>query len=256
MSDFKYMANEIVDEISNDIEKAAPNSPQKNKSSIFTLGIVTFCLIVLCTCLLVATINIKTNAAKNSYNTAKNAAEEAAYQKTADKIISIGEERYHVHNDVHITIESISTEPKLEVLDVEDVSYQIFDDESEFTKSNAWYRFSGRGTYTVDMEHSEIVVDEERNYILIRVPKPVLSDFKITNRETLLFKEKGWETISDGYNLARTAEAKAYEEIRQSISSNQDFYQAALHSAETVLKNLAAQSNPGVEVVIDVEFYN
>lgn len=256
MSDLKSMANEIVDELANDVEKTVHNNSHKKKPTFLIMGITAFCLLVLCSCLLVATINIKTNAVKDSYNTAKNEASEDAYKKTADKIISIGEERYHIHNGVNITIESISVEPKLEVLDVEDVSYQIFDDETKLTKSTAWYRFSGKGTYTVNMELSEIIVDEERNYILIRVPKPVLNDFKITNREMLLFKEKGWETISDGYNLARTAEAQAFEEIRQSISSNQDFYQAALHSAETILKNLARQSNPELDIDVDVEFFN
>lgn len=72
----------------------------------------------------------------------------------------------------------------------------------------------------------------------------------------LLFKEKGWESISDGYNLARTAETQAFEEIRQSLSSNQDFYQAAINSAETILKNLAIQCNPEIDIEVEVEFFN
>ena len=256
MSDYKDIANEMFDELANDVEKTINKNAKKKKPTFLIMGIAAFGLLLICACLLIASIHIRTNAAKESYNTAKNEASNTAYQKTADKIINIGEERYHVHNEVNITVESISLEPKLEVLDVEDVSYQIFDEEDKRTKSTAWYRFSGKGTYTINMELSEIIVDEERNYILIRVPKPVLSDFKITNREMLLFKEKGWESISDGYNLARTAETQAFEEIRQSLSSNQDFYQAATNSAETILKNLAIQSNPEIKIEVEVEFFN
>jgi hypothetical protein len=78
LSDYKDIANEMCDELANDVEKTINKNAKKKKPTFLIMGIAAFGLLLICACLLIASIHIRTNAAKESYNTAKNEASNIA----------------------------------------------------------------------------------------------------------------------------------------------------------------------------------
>lgn len=48
--------------------------------------------------------------------------------------------------------------------------------------------FYGDGVFTVDMKASEFIIDYERQYVLVRVPRPELTNCRITQANQLFWQ--------------------------------------------------------------------
>lgn len=201
-----------------------------------------------------------------AFKTAKDAAEESVYQRYYDW----GYQNHRVSNEVKIRIDSLKQEAKLEVLKVRDVIYQLDEAEEEhsllndivekFTKSpTVWLEVPGEGVFTVDMKQSEFIVDEARQYVLIRVPGLEVSNFEIIYDDVkqLYYKDGGWirNSVGDGVTEAEKQADAAQNQLMLNIQNNQQFYKAAQESTKRVLTDWVKKLNPELpELTVEVEF--
>lgn len=123
--------------------------------------------------------------------------------------------------------------------------------------SEAWYKIIGTGVFTVDMALAEIIVDEERNYILIRVPQPTLQPnlFNV-KMEEFHFDSRGFEGIAVGGALAAKAQMEGCENIKNKILASQAYYDCAKSAAVAQLVKMAEDCNPDIKIKVDVEFFD
>ncbi|MDD6473229.1 MAG: DUF4230 domain-containing protein [Bacteroidales bacterium] len=243
----------------------------------FTLGSLAISAVLLCLCVywIMDTFAVGTGAAMHSFGAAKDEAADEAYQFFYDMSYSAAEEAHHVSNNVSITIGDLKEEQKLEVLKVSDVAYEtpeptdqgwfdslitsitgIFDADVV-----SWLEVPGNGVFTVNLQAGEFIIDEERQYVLIRVPNPELTEFTIDykNVELLLFEAGGAFKNSAKYGADKAMEQLQSAELtmRQNVNNDQEFYKRARESTEKMLVNLVRQLNPQLpELVVDVEFIN
>ena len=98
----------------------------------------------------------------DSYTAAYAYEKDSAYQALYQKYYDSAEAEYHVQNRASIRIGNISETGKLEVLKVSDVEL-IIDDSDLFEGGiTSWLEVPGEGTYVVDLEAAEFVVDNDR----------------------------------------------------------------------------------------------
>lgn len=177
------------------------------------------------------------------------------YNYMYETAYSIAEERNHVTNRVDISLGNLQEMSKLEVLSVQDSTYSISDE----SKVVSWLKFEGTGTFTVDLSIAEFITDSDRQYILVRIPKPMLTNFKKEETVTSFWHDGRFfqnGSVLEGVQLAqsqiRDGASKLQEEMRQS----RFFYEQAKKSAESMLKSLLKGWNPEIpDLQVDVEFF-
>ena len=250
-------AKEEIDELQEEIEEAIENDeelkdPKKKKTTLVMIATV-IALFILCLILLITSFVIKKNAALDAYDIAKAQSDSATHDVIKDKIIAAGEERYHTSNEISITIEGIKKQHLFEVLEVKDIYYYIGSENNK--KSEAWYKFIGTAQYVVNMDLAEIIVDEARSYILIRVPKPILKNGISIKTEQYHFEDHLFVNVADGVEIAREAELEGREELEKSLKGNADNYKYAENAAEESIIDLAKSVNPHIDVKVEVEFF-
>ena len=262
------------------VVKELPAKSKKKKSDRltqkqFTLGAIAISALLLCLSVywLMDTFAVGTGAAIDSFGTAKDEAAEEAYQFFYDQSYKAAEEAHHVSNNVSITIGDLREEQKLEVLKVSDVAYETPEpkDQGWFEELIAnitgifdadvvsWLEVPGNGVFTVNLQAGEFIIDEARQYVLIRVPSPKLTEFAIDyeNVELLLFEEGGAFKNSAKYGVDKAIEQLQSAELTmmQNVNNNQEFYKRAMESTEKMLINLVQQLNPQLHnLVVEVEF--
>ncbi len=196
--------------------------------------------------------------AKEAFTKEKERVENEKYDMFFENAFDEAEKKYHVENKVYITIDSIQEMAKLEVLEVSDVEYAIKDPGEGATKVASWLEIPGKGVFTVDLSLAEFIVENERRYVKVRLPKPELTECTIDydHVRTLFWKDSYRNySYSEGEELAESQLNEGYVEIRNYINSNQKFYQSARTSAENMIKFLVKELNPDVpELVVEVEF--
>lgn len=262
------------------IVKELPAKLKKKRSAgltrkQFTLGALAVSAVLLCLCLYwtMDTFAVGSGAAMDSFGTAKDEAADEAYQFFYDMSYSAAEKAHHVSNNVSITIGDLREEQKLEVLKVSDVAYETPEpkDQGWFDALIAnitgifdadvvsWLEVPGNGVFTVNLQAGEFIIDEERQYVLIRVPNPELTEFSIDyeNVELLLFEEGGAFKNSAKYGVDKAMEQLQSAELTmmQNVNNNQEFYKHARESTEKMLVNLVQQLNPQLpDLVVEIEF--
>lgn len=183
------------------------------------------------------------------------------YTQYHDKAFSKSEAEHHVSNDVTISIRAVKEKSSLEVLRVSDVVYIITDGTDNESDTTSWLKVSGTGVFTVNLTAAEYVVDNERQHVLVRVPKPVLdsSNISIDNFETLYFAENIWRSdnsVKSGEALARNQLSEAKQRIQEDFEVNEQYSKLAEASTESMLAALIKGINPEVEnLQVEVEFY-
>lgn len=117
----------------------------------------------------------------------------------------------------------------------------------------------GQGTYVVDLQTAEFIVDNKRSYVLVRVQHPELTNITIdySNVQKLFFKN---DLLNDsckvGEDLARKQLRSADMLIKKEFASNQHFYLSAQEAAVSIIQCLVKQLNPEVpKLTVEVEFY-
>lgn len=260
--------------------KELPTKPKKKNSAgltrkQFTLGALVISAMLLCLCVywIIDTFAVGAGAAMDSFGAAKDEAADEAYQFFYDMSYDTAEKAHHVSNDVSITIGDLREEQKLEVLKVSDVAYETPEPEDQgwFDALIAnitgifdadvvsWLEVPGNGVFTVNLQAGEFIIDEERQYVLIRVPNPELTEFAIDyeNVELLLFEEGGAFKNSAKYGVDKAMEQLQSAELTmmQNVNNNQEFYKRARESTEKMLVNLVQQLNPQLPgLVVEIEF--
>lgn len=254
-------------------ESAEMDKPQKNKhlsnNQVIVASICIIALLIIATVyLLLDAVKIGAIAANDKYQSQK----QIVSNQVKDKFHDIGAAQHHVSNRISISLGNIREQMKLEVLRVSEVDYQTKDDAktllqmlsgklSDLFGPNivSWLEVPGYGVFTVDLQSAEFIIDEARQYVLIRVPFPELSDFTIDykNVVSLNFEDSGIfkGSAAVGEDLAREQLQNAELTMLQKVKGNQDFYKSACNSAETILKALVLELNPKIpDLAVEVEF--
>ena len=158
-----------------------------------------------------------------------------------------------------ITIGDLKEIAKLEVLKVSDVEYIIEEGATNSNGITSWLEVPGQGTYVVDLQAAEFIVDDERAYVKVRAPYPELTNISIdyANVQKLFFKN---DILNDSYKvgeeLAQRQLNSADMLIKKEFASNQRFYLSAQEAAVSTIQCLVKQLNPqNTDMTVEVEFY-
>lgn len=204
---------------------------------------------------------VKTGASAmhESYNTAFEEEKNAAYDTQYNKYYERAEKEYHLSNRDKITIEDLKEMANLEVLNVSDTEYIISDTKDTGNGITSWLEVPGQGTYIVNLQAAEFIVDNEREYVLVRAPYPEITNISIDykNVNKLLFQNNIFnESYAVGEDLARAQLNSADLLIKKEFASNQHFYLSAQDAAVSSIQCLVKQLNPTVpDMTVEVEFY-
>ncbi len=192
------------------------------------------------------------SAAGEAYHQALEEQSRETYESFYESAFSAAEKKYHVSNEVKITIENIREESELEVLQVSDIEYVFHEDNNKI-----WTAVRGHGIYTVDLEISEFVIDSERQYVLARIPKPRLNTAGLDYEyENYLFKDGIFNgNTSEGVALARQDLKTAQNQLQEKLLATQAYYEMAENSAQELVEKMIRNFNPGLPgLTVEVEF--
>ncbi len=280
MNDLMERDEELLEKaIGEKLESVLPAKTVKKIFGMFTLkqilviALAVVAVVVFNVCMLHGAFAKGTAAAAASFQTAKEQSAEEAYQHFYDKSYAAAEKAHHVSNRVSISIGGLREEQKLEVLKVSDVAYETPrpKDQNWFNSLIAgitgifasdvisWLEVPGSGVFTVNLQAGEFILDDARQYVLIRVPDPELTEFAIDyeNVELLLFEEGGAFKNSAKYGVDKAMEQLQSAELTmmQNMNNNQEFYKRAREATEKMLVNLVRQLNPQLpDLVVEIEF--
>lgn len=241
----------------NPISRAkAKNKKGKNTGIIVSLMIVMIFAIVW---LSFGIINIGADALANGYNEAYAKEKESVYQSFYNKFYDKAKNKYLVSNRAHISIGDVKEVGRLEVLKVSDVEFVIKDSKDNSNNITSWLEVPGQGTFVVDLEAAEFIVDDERYNVLVRVPYPELTNITIDykNVKSLLFENDIFDdSYMVGEDLARSQLNEGDMLIKKEFTSNQNFFLSAQDAARNSIICLVNQMNPEIkDLSVDVEFY-
>ncbi len=256
-----------MDEIMNlEEDKTAQNANIKKRRFQLKKGMEPTIAIVLSIVMIFAIVlifrDLVSSGAKalhNSYTNAYNEQRNATYQEKYDSYKESAEEKFHVSNRVSIYVGNLKEEEKIEVLKVSDVEFIIEDKDNNDENVISWLEVPGEGVFVVDLKAGEYVIDNERAYVLVRVPYPELTNITIdyANVQKILFKDDIYNgSYKEGEELAKQQLSQAELLIKKEFTSNQNFFKNAQEAAISTIETLVKQLNPEVDnLVVDVEFY-
>ena len=198
-------------------------------------------------------MNLGANKAKNNYLTAYNTAYDTTKNSTYEKYRQAGHdagyENYHVKNEVDIYVGDIQECSNLEIMKVSDFDYATSNKSENSEKIDSVFEVTVTGTYCVNMQLSEFIIDNKNKIVTVRVPNPALTNFT-SKYEMLYFSKNG--TILDIFDngnyregedfaIQQLTECKA--EIMHSLEYNQENNRNAEESARSVLTNIMSLNN-------------
>lgn len=237
-----------------------------------TVLIFSVVLLVIGAALVARAITVAGRSAGEAFQRTRTEVQEDVYQKHYLDAYEKAENTHHVSNRISISISDIQKMQKLEVLQVSNVTYITEDDadESEEAKDlwsgfvgifegrlTSWIEAIGKGSFTVNMKASEFIVDNERRYVLVRIPRPSLDNFTLDQAKAVYVNDDGVKKrgTSDGVDLAARQRRYAWEKLKKEVESDQFFYESAEKAAETILENLVKGINSDIpELTVEVEF--
>jgi hypothetical protein len=223
-----------------------------------TIALTVFVVLAfLCVYLVRDTVKIGASALAENYSAAYASEKVTAYDEKYKGYFDAAEKEYHVRNEVSIYIGDLKEEEKLEVLKVRDVEFIIEDKGDNSGNMVSWLEVPGEGTFVVDIKASEFIIDNERHYVLVRVPYPELTNVMIDYAKVnkLLFKDKLFNgNYREGEELAKQQLNKADLLIKKEFKSNQNFFLSAQEAEKSMICNLVKQLNPdvpGLTVIVE-----
>lgn len=254
-----------VTEIIRNAKSDAGLLKKAKRAYLIAAGLSIFLLIATVPLLLFWAGNKLSDAAVNSakkaeeaYSTTKtdtaNAIITPAYQVAYQR----AEKENHVANEVSIVVDSLQLKSDLRVLEVYDVEYSIHTADSNEAKIDSWLMIPGKGAFTVDMKAAEFIIDEERDYVLVRVPRPELKNCGIIYEEVkkLLYENGGCKEDPDfGEEQARNQLEEGFLLIQERLCSDPMFYNSAENAARNIITSMVKALNLDVKnLTVDVEF--
>ena len=194
------------------------------------------------------------SAAKETYARTLEEKSRETYEFYYENAFEAAERKYHVSNEVTISVEKIREESELEVLQVSDIEYVIREDNRK-----SWTAIRGHGVYTVDLEMSEFIIDQERQYVLARIPEPGLNVAGLDyDYENYLFESGIFNgTTSEGVDRAMEDLKTAQNRLQAKLLSTQVYFEMAEDSARALIEGMIRNLNPGLPgLTVEVEFIN
>ena len=125
----------------------------------------------------------------------------------------------------------------------------------------SWLEVPGTGVFTVNLAAGEFLVDDEREMVFVRLPKPELLPMNINidhaNVKVLRFVSNRWQTsVRDGETLAGKQLNEARTKILEDIGSNVQYYEFAENSARSLIENLIKAFNTEIpDLRVEIEFF-
>lgn len=202
-------------------------------------------------------LRIGTEALQESYNSAYEKEKENAKNKWYQRAFERAEKKNHVSNEVSISIDKMEETQNLEVIKASDVEFITEDKDNNSDKVTAWLEVTGEGTFIVNLQAAEYIINNEEQHVLVRIPKPELKNITITKVEKKLFTDDFLDgDYSEGVHLAIKQRNAAMLRIQKSLMGNQTVYSNAKKVATNEIANLVKQFNTDIpDLKVDVEFF-
>lgn len=255
----------VFSRIEEDREMNSLNKSSRKSSGWVVLSIVFVLIISLLAILSVFIVRYSiskgVSTATNAFQEAFDKTKEDTYAKFKDAAYKLSENGHHVSNRVTISIHAVKEKSDLNVLKVSDVVYIVDDKNDTKNGTTSWLKVSGAGVFSVNMTQAEYVVDNVRQHVLVRVPRPVIDSSNITidNAESLHFEENKWNrgnSIKAGEELAMDQLSEAKQRILEDFEANEQYSKLAESSTQSMLAALIKGINPDVKnLQVEVEFY-
>jgi hypothetical protein len=244
-----------------DLSLDKDKKPSSNFKKYIAFGILIVLIIITS---IIAYSGIQKSTAK-AYEDEFDKSKKEYSDKITNSIFNMAESANHVSNDVTIQIESVKEVNILEVLTVNDIEYVIYSDD----KTDAWLEVPGIGIYTVDLSDAEFIIDNERQYVLVRAPRPKVNNVTINYNyvKTLLVNEGidekwgflsllGNGSIQKGEELANNQLKEAQMLLKENFEQNENYNRIAECTAKRSIKEFVKKFNKDVEITVDVEFFD
>lgn len=263
MEENKNPLKEVASDVGNKVKEDFIRETEKFKKQNGTVGtIVLYCgLIVL---VIISLIIVRTafksgaNAFSDGYDAQKTKIHDSIYDYFKDK----AKQKYLVSNRATIKLGNIREESNLEVLKVIESAWIIQNDEQNKAGVTRWVKYVGEGIFTVDLTESEFLVNDNKHYVLIRIPEPAMTEFGILseNTEPLLYVHKKFlddGSYKEGADLSIDFHRRAESAIQDNINNNQNYLSQAKDAAIEQLTKLVKLLNPSEEMadlIVEIEF--
>lgn len=198
---------------------------------------------------------------KKNFTDSKETTEKGITQWAYDTTYDATERSYHVSNEITLNFGEIREKADLEVLEAYSMNYYISTAQDN-GKIDVWLEVPGECVFTVNMKMSEVIFDQNRHHVLIRIPSPVVSYSNIDVTDINIYRLEDEQkitsfinSIDDGEQIAINALSESQKAIIKNISSDAEYYKSAKENAIKIIQNLVKNLNPDVPgLVVDVEF--
>lgn len=240
---------------------ARPAKKSRARAGVILAAIGIYAILIcLCVYFITDSLTVGARTVTDAFDAAKDIAASERYQSFYDRSFEKAEKEHHVSNRAAITLGNLRREQKLEVLQVQNVIYQEGYYEGSNTKKapDSLLEVPGKGIFTVNLKAAEYIIDDEMQYVLIRVPKPELGEFKLEEDGITFIKElEDKKNVQDGIKLTQNQYKDAELNMKREMLHSQELYKRAETSAEAILENLVRQLNPNVpELEVEIEFFS
>lgn len=254
---------DTIDEVDKFVEKKFGRFEKKHgkKATVLLMVSIIF-LLVMSGIVWKSTISSGTKSAIRNYNYAKEEKKKESKEKAYTKAYEYAKKKHQASNDVYISVTSIQETANLQVLSVleREVVTQTKEEEEKgifgIQGIKYWILYEGTGIYTINLQISEFIIDQERHYVLARIPKPELS-INYGEQEVKLSTQTGWfnGTAKEGVEISKNARARAQATIREKIENNNEYSRKAETAAKSQVEKLIRLFNDSVEdLTVEVEF--
>lgn len=200
---------------------------------------------------------------RSAYDESYNAAYSSTYDNYVNAGFNKGYEDNHVKNIVDIQIVDVEKCSNLEVMKVSNFDYAISNSSDNSENIDYVFEVTVTGTYCVNMQLSEFLIDNKNKTVTVRVPYPSLTDFE-PECEMLYFSKNGKALKSfsngnyrEGVDFARQQLMECRAKIENDLQYDQANNLKAEEMARNTLTNIIMRLNPDEpDLKVIVEFDN
>ncbi len=244
-----------IDAVDDFVDKKINRLEKKHgkKGTIFIIVLIVF-ILVLSGWFWRSAISNGAKALYRNFEYMKNKSEEESYDKYFEEAKEKAIKDFQSTNELFVTISNIKETADLQVYSViERVVITQTEDEEKNDKINYWIMYEGRGIYSVNMQISEFIIDQDNHYVLARIPRPELNIERVGEDKILINTDKHFANFinngSDkrGSEISRNARDRGMDKIQQNIENNLDYYQKAEHFAKEQVERLIRLFNPSID---------
>lgn len=231
-------------------------SRRRTRRRINLTAVIPASLIIIVSCISISLYNKTVRTGAEAFS--------AAYSDSRDKVSDeISREFYNAalvqYKPVYSTVTDMETENGLlEVFRVSDISY-IPHSPAGGVETPFYIEIPCSGIYTVNMQNSEIINDEQRKHVTVRIPQPELTDFTVEFESARLIDTSGITISSVGKSASEYAHEAADEDdpvLMENMLANRIFTENAEEAAKKILVQAISARNPFLDITVEVEFIN